>query len=240
MKILQYNLLEGCWDKERFQRLDDWMLRNEFDVVGLNEVNDWTEEDLRKQAKKWGYNYSFLFEMYTSPYFVGVMAKSPIQLMELTEAKPFHHGLLHVYIHGIHFFITHLSPQSREVRKEEAKEIVRRARQYLDEPVVVMGDLNMLSPLDDRFYKTFNPKEEEDYEAMNVFLKGGLHDVAVDDDFQYSFPTPILTRATERRRVRIDYILVNSVMKEKDPKGHSIHEETLEKISDHYPIMCKW
>lgn len=240
MKILQYNVLEGCLDEERLRRFSDWMKRQDYDIVGLNEMNKWTNDELRAQAMEWGYDYSFLYEMKTSPYFVGVLAKTPIEVLEVAEEDPFHHGMLHVKILGIHFLISHFSPHSSDNRLQEAQAIVKRVEKFAHEPLVVMGDLNMVSAADDGFYADHAPKQESDYEAMNVLLDGGLHDVSQTEDFQYTFPTSILSRNIEKRRHRIDYILVNTVLNRKNPTGQAIHDQAVEKISDHYPIMCRW
>lgn len=83
--------------------------------------------------------------MKSSPYKVGIMSKLPILLVEATE-ELFHHSSLHIKINKTHFFITHSSPHSDDHRAREAGELAKQVNILQDEPVIVMGDLNALSP----------------------------------------------------------------------------------------------
>jgi hypothetical protein len=75
MKVLQYNILEGCQgERERFNKLSRWMGQCDYDVIGFNELNGWSEPPtLADNAKGWGYSYSELFHLKESKYFIGVV-----------------------------------------------------------------------------------------------------------------------------------------------------------------------
>lgn len=236
MKILQYNVLNGCAQQERFNKFNDWIKKQTYDVIGFNELNGWTNEKLKEYAIKWGYQYSYLFEMNSSPYRIGVIAKTSIQLIEATESL-FHHGLLHVKISGNHFLLSHFSPHSNAHREKEASEIVKRIEKLHHEPVIVMGDLNTLSPLDNSYY---NKENQKDYQPIKMLLDCGLEDTTTSASFNYTFPTSLLHETKLEEKVRIDYILVNAKLKKFNPTSSVIYDDEVEKLSDHYPVSCSW
>jgi hypothetical protein len=70
-------------------------------------------------------------------------------------AAGFHHGVLEVDTLGVRFLATHLTPRSAAARVKECELIASRCRELdrLGVPVVLLGDLNTLSPLDERAYE---------------------------------------------------------------------------------------
>lgn len=243
MDILQYNILDGCQDEHRLQKLTKWIKNRNDDVIGFNELNGWTAEQFNAQGKEWGFSYSYVFEMKESPYFIGIISKSPIKLMQKTEDS-FHHGLLHVLIQGVHFFVTHLSPNDSIYREVEARKIVQHVDPYKDVPVVLMGDFNTLSPKDVDYDQGFIPKEYTkngniNYEPMQILMNAPLYDTFTLESLQYSIPTRII-EDIGHVKVRIDYILVNDVLLKCHPTSEVIQDEEVEWLSDHYPIACQW
>lgn len=254
MRVLQYNILYGCRTENRLMPFNRWMEKQSYDVVGFNEMNDWTGKSLQHEAEKWGFPHTYLYEMETSPFSIGVVAKSPIQHIEATETA-FHHGLLHVKIEGVHFLVTHLTPKESGPREREAAEIVKRVK-AIQEPLVLMGDLNTLSPLDHGNYEktgalqTFFAKERLheqyvrdgviNYRPMQLLLDAGLSDVGFKEPLDYSFPTPLKHDPTPEIRRRIDYMLVNDALKRYQPVARVIRNAEVEELSDHYPVECHW
>jgi exonuclease III len=250
MKILQYNILDGCKTLNRYQPFLYWLGNQNYDVVGFNELNDWTESEFQREMGKCGYPYCCLFEMESSPYFIGIASKFPIMKINRMEESPFHHGMLHVKINSINFIVTHLCPFESERRVKEAEAIVKYILP-IQEPVVVMGDLNTFSPLDQDYYKFDQIIEKErrsmqhirngeiDYQPMKILLDAGLHDVNSSEKFDYSMPTEIHQQENPFY-VRIDYILVNELLVAKKPSARMIRSSEVAKLSDHYPIECEW
>ncbi|WP_164667737.1 endonuclease/exonuclease/phosphatase family protein [Virgibacillus doumboii] len=253
MKIMQYNILDGCRDQERYGRLSNWLKMQDCDVVGFNELNDWTSGEFDEEMKKIGFSYSYLFEAELSPYYVGIAAKDPIEVIGCVEDEPIYHGLLQVRIKGIHFLISHLTPFESKSREKETEYIADCVRS-ITEPVVVMGDFNTLSPHDAAFYKEMNTVEKIkrnstqkrthlvsghiNYKPMENLLDTGLYDVSDLDAFSYSFPTKIKGELTEPSYLRIDYILVNEKLLTYRPKVSIINDSDVEMLSDHYPVCC--
>jgi hypothetical protein len=69
------------------------------------------------------------------------------------DGDPFHHGLLHVKVAGVHILELHMSPNNSTQRQAEAaliSNIVKGATGSVGagEPLVVLGDFNNLSPVD--------------------------------------------------------------------------------------------
>lgn len=251
MRVLQYNILDGCNSDKRFLKLDNWIQQNEhYDIIGFNEMNGWTSESLKIQAKKWGFEYSYLLTPKTSPYYIGVISKLPIKLINTYEEE-FHHGLIHVEIKNIQYFLTHLKPFGSIQREEETKFIAKLTRS-LNKPAIIMGDLNTLSPLDKNHYnqmgvlesflsdKKFNAElhnNKINYNPLQILLDAGFYDIGYSDYFQYTIPTVLGGSPIKRR---IDYFLVNEKVKQLNPQTLIINSNEVEEVSDHYPVECYW
>ena len=98
-------------------------------------------------------------------------------------AAGFHHGVLEVDTLGVRFLATHLTPRSAAARVKECELIASRCRELdrLGVPVVLLGDLNTLSPLDERAYEkqgsVFVPPKPQTlshFNALFLFESGRL------------------------------------------------------------------
>lgn len=253
MRILQYNIWDGCHEPERYEQLHHLLVEQSYDVVGFNELTNWTTEMFTNTMTDIGYEYSTFFAMETSNYPIGIASKQPIDMIVANEDDPFHHGMLHVKTAGIHFVMTHFSPFSSEHKEREADYIARYIKD-IKEPLMLMGDLNTLSPLDRKHYedmdmleqlrKTKNPWSSQtkdgiiNYKPMEKLLNTGLTDICYSEELAYSMPTKVHANYKERRYVRLDYMLVNDAVLKYKPQANMIHNHVVDYISDHYPIEC--
>lgn len=254
MRLLQYNIWDGCHDAQRYQQLHDFLVRESYDIVGFNELKFWTAEAFKRKMSDSGYPHTRFLSMETSAYAIGVASKYPIEVVMTKETEPLHHGMLHVKIGHLHFIITHLSPASSEHRERETVFIGDYVKE-IAEPLILMGDLNTLSPLDKEHYEKINLFEKLNetehgrkchlkegainYQPMQTLLEAGLHDVGEYQKLDHSMPTKVHENYKQRRHVRIDYVLVNEQLLNKKLKARVIRTAELEKVSDHYPVECE-
>lgn len=252
VKIVQYNVLDGCRTDERYAMLFNWLKERDYDIAGFNEMNDWTEAEFQREMEKLGMPYTVLYRMESSRFSIGIASKWPIENIYMTDEAPFHHGLLHVKIQEIHFLVTHLSPFESTIREKEATEIADYI-QSIHEPLMLMGDLNTLSPLDQDYYKNSGSKEkmlqrkfskrqhiidgEINYQPMQTLLDAGLHDIGKGESLDYSLPTKIKGELQDPIYVRIDYMLANQAMLKLNPSSTVIRDDQGNRISDHYPVQ---
>lgn len=254
MKVLQYNIWDGCREPERFDAFDRWMRERRYDVIGFNELKGWSGEELSRLAAEWGCPHSAIHETQASKHYIGVISRHPIRVVDKVE-KPFHHGLLHVIAGGVHFCLTHLSPRSSVAREAEARALAERTGR-VREPLLLMGDLNTLSPLDrdiyartklldvvkrnDKLFAKFAANDELNYEPMNVLLNSGLADIGCAETFRHSVPTRVNLDKMHAAPMRIDYMLANRPLLDLKPTAVILQDGELDYLSDHYPIECRW
>jgi endonuclease/exonuclease/phosphatase family metal-dependent hydrolase len=252
LKILQYNVFEGCQDEKKLPLLLDFLWTEEVDIAGFNELNGWSTAEFQKRMEMAGLCHTALFEMETSPFYIGLASRYPIEIIEKNEVD-FHHGYLHARTNGIHFLITHLSPKDAAAREQEAEKIAKTVKQ-VEEPFIVMGDLNTLSQSDGAFYESqiatlldhprlvrkFMKNGVINTGPMDILLKAGLADTIENDGFQPTVPTAMNDDVMHALPMRLDYILVNELIESKNPHTAVVVNEQTDKISDHFPIICEW
>jgi len=254
LRTIQYNVLDGGHDHDRFRQIGEWLSRQSCNVAGFNELNGWSGEQLAEQAAVWGHSHCFVYEKQTSPYRIGITADSPIEWLGNVDTG-FEHGLLHVRIGGIHYLITHLSSADSTKREQEAAMITQWV-EGIDEPLVVMGDLNTLSPYDHSVYeqgglyhslidneklaRKFIKNGSFNYNPMHILLGAGLADTGCTGGFEHSVPTAFNQDAMHAAKLRLDYILVNDTLMKRGAKSRIIRDAEVDGLSDHYPILCEW
>lgn len=251
MRVLQYNIWNGCHDQDRYKMLKYFLNKQSYDVISFNELKYWSTTSFAEEMKKLGYEYTVFLGMSSSPYSMGIAAKTPIEEIMRKEDDPFHHGMLHVRMTGIDWVVTHLSPFSAAHREEETSYIANYMK-CINRPAILMGDLNTLSPLDDIYYektglrKRLNAHENSrqrhiknekiNYEPMRNLLESGLHDIGRSEELDFSMPTKVHGEIENPRHVRIDYMLVNDQLLTHKPQAHVIRSSEVDTISDHYPV----
>ena len=162
-------------------------------------------------TKAFGYTHHYLCQN-CSAYNVGFMSKKPIEMLEdislidlpgVVEGGFGGHGVIAARIDGIVYVNTHLTPFSNDPdtsnRRAGAKAIVDRiVKKYEEEPLLVMGDHNNVSPEDKNRYDvdflcanggvtycdhpnspTDNTTVEINYDSIQEYLDAGLSDLYV-------------------------------------------------------------
>lgn len=267
LKIMTYNIWNGFdWgkDTERKANLIEWIKKQKPDVLALQELCAYTEEQLKEDAMKWGHQYVQILK--TKGYPTALTSNQPIQLKE-RQIKPFWHGLLHCKSHGIDFFVVHLSPSDSDYRLKEAKLITEKIHNINNDSYVVLGDFNAHSPFDaywlegenelrkkllgEKKRKYSNLRNGEfDYSVISQFLACPAIDVCLrmpETKNAFTFPTKALLDPNsltiddnKRKGERIDYILVSPNLAGKCTKAKIFNQEETHLLSDHYPMMAEF
>lgn len=253
MKIIQYNILDGCKEEKQYLQLKNWVNKQNADIISFNELNQWDSLEFHEEMNQLGFKSTHLLKMESSPYYMGIASRLPMNVIREMESDPIYHGLLHVQIKDVHFLIVHLTPFESTSREAETKNIVEYVKN-IQEPIVVMGDFNTLSPLDSEHYREQSTYDrlvqseiltrqhtlqgEINYRPMQILLESGFTDICCSDKFKHTFPSQINNPDKNTAHLRIDYALVNHVLTSKYVTECRIsHDSELELISDHYPII---
>ena len=148
LRLVQWNIRDGCAaEPSRLAGIGRWLWRARADAATFNELNGWSPAQFGRLAASWGLPHAALLET-TTGYHVGLASRHPIAVEEANVSAPFHHGLLVVQLAGVRIALTHLSPADAIARRAEATALLEVERRQPSRPLVVVGDLNTLSPLD--------------------------------------------------------------------------------------------
>ena len=267
LKVMTYNIWNGFdWgkDTERKANLIEWVKQQKPDVLALQELCGYTEEQLKEDALKWGHPYVQLSK--TEGYATGLTSNKPIILKERC-IDAFWHGLLHCESHGIDFFVVHLSPSDSDFRLNEAKLITEKINHSNSDAYIILGDFNSHSPFDAYWLenqcelreKLLGKKKskysnlrngEFDYSVICEFLACPAIDVClnrIEAEDAFTFPTRALIGKysvtadnIERDRERIDYILASPKLAKMCRKAEICNKEETHFLSDHYPMTAEF
>ena len=267
-KVMAYNIWNGFdWakDEDRHQKFINWVNSKKPDVLALQELCGYTQEELESDAKKWGHNYAIILK--EKGYPVGLTSNKPIELKEKAK-EGLWHGMLHAETWGIDFFVVHLSPADRDFRYKEAMIIGEKIQNIKNENYIVLGDFNAHSPYDadqDKAHKSHLNKvrasdaknekhnnlmdEQFDYSVISSFLTLPLIDVTprfVSANDRFTFPAEALVGTWQtkesivKNRVRIDYILTSRALGMKCVEVQVFNGEDTTLLSDHFPLMAEF
>jgi len=267
LKIMTYNIWNGFeWGRDtlRRQMCIEWIKGQEPDVLALQELCGYTEEQLKEDAAKWGHPFVQLLKK--DGYPTALTSNRPIELKERI-VEPFWHGLLHCKTYGIDFYVVHLSPADCNIRLDEAKLISERIKKDEDDTYIILGDFNSYSPFD-AFWVDENTdlknrslqssesnysnlrKGEFDYSVISEFLACPAIDVCLGKlalQEAFTFPTPALIgkfdhspETVVQYRVRIDYILASPSLAKACKKAEVFNREETHMLSDHFPVMAEF
>jgi endonuclease/exonuclease/phosphatase family metal-dependent hydrolase len=280
IKIIQFNVDHG--GESRIDAILEWLRVQNADIVGFCEANKW-QYNLTNIAFAAGYSYSKIFPTQHG-YPLAVFSKTPIEVIGCHQ-KHFERGVLHVKILGVHFFIVHLnahSAASREletlylsglIRKLEVKNVNNhdnKKNKYSTLSslplVVVMGDMNTLSPLDNSMlqntiienktllqalssmpcYVAMKKKflKSPEFHEFNYVPMQHLLNIDLVDTSDLRLPTEPTNIPCDQARycpcphLRLDYMLVSKQFLSFPiiPVSHVIINNQTTKLSDHFPI----
>jgi len=229
-----------------------------YDVVTMNEMNGMSKGGLQQIGVKWGLPHVALLAK--SPYRLGILSRHALKEVVRDISALFAHGLLCVRVLNVTLCLTHLNPHDVRRRQEEARSIVLRVP-AAPQPFILVGDLNTLSPLDERTHerqalvhsinagpyadalaRKFLDRQRAhvDYSPMQTLLNGSLHDIGANGG--ETVPTSLNADKMHFTQLRLDYCLVNEALLNSCGGQHSIARAVVVRtqdaasLSDHYPL----
>lgn len=262
LKLISYNVYWGMRQDstEQKSRFAEWIRQQDPDILALQEMNGFSQQDLQKLAESYGHPYAFIvrepFADGSISFPVAITSKYPIVNVQRVVENCIH-GFITAEIEGFHFVVTHFHPFSSEKRGHEIDQILAVIRSKpADRKWLLMGDLNSVSPLDKSEYdnnllRDFiredrkkrphneNLKDNElDYSIQQKILDFGLLDAfkIFHPQFVPSAPTKLFYDQS-KFPLRYDYLYVSATMKENVINCDIIKDDFTDVYSDHYPVQ---
>jgi len=252
-KVLSYNVLEGFRkDSTLIKSFQDWVKKRNPDVIAFQEFNGISKAQMVEMGKAMGYDYTVLQKRKGFP--LALMSKYPVTNV-VKVINGMQHGLLYAKTAGYHIIVAHLHPKNYENRIEEADTILKYINNIpSNEPLILMGDFNNMSPLDKANYNNtgkmklvFNSEKnnadvkitkdgEIAYTAIQKLLDAGLTDTWHKFNTVYDKSAPTKIRK-HQNYTRIDYIFVNQVLTPFTIDATLVKDALTDTLSDHYPML---
>ena len=249
-QIIFYNVLHG--GEDRLSNITAYIKSHSaLDFLALAELNHWGKDKLQRFGEELGMPHTYF--LYTKHgYHLGIVSRHSFDILsKVTQQGLWHHG--HIYVHvprlDISILVTHLSPHKSTVRRWECTQILKTWDKQL--PLLVLGDLNTLSPLDapthdslpDLFVndtrlsqKFLNERSNIDYLPMEILLSGPLFDAGLVTGAMQSVPTGLTQDFMHAAPMRLDYALASQ--QNAFVAGVDSNEVTW-LLSDHLPLLVQ-
>lgn len=265
IRVVSYNIWNGFEkDAGRKDKFTGWIKQQNPDIVALEELVGFTENDLKELAASYGHPYAAIVK--EEGYPVGITSRKPITVVT-RQVEGFWHGMLHVKTYGIDVIVTHLSPFEWQYRLKEARAITEYIRERKLDSCLVMGDFNAYSPFDadeveshtalkanmaewDKKQPVYRNMRGNkfDYSVLACFLSSGFADACqlfVPAAQRMSYPAAFLYNwswGDPRLKMlgeRLDYILVSPALTPYCTQARVHNGTETEGISDHYPVSVE-
>ncbi len=259
MKVLFLNIFQvAIQPPDRFQQLIDFVKKEKPDILGLSEVNNWNEQQfarLKEFQKKTGFTNAAFCES-KNGYHLALFSKLRMEEIQVNNEQ-FRNGMVQCVFkikrENVRVILVHLTPKTEEERLKEVKVLTKCYNPR--EKVILMGDLNALSPqdtYDDRFILAEMKKREIikfgkdrlQKEAITAILQQGFVDCVHQfaTRFDSSTPTsmaPPKERYTHFTPLRLDYVFIRNMLPFLKYASVMRTKETGQ-LSDHYPVAAEF
>lgn len=245
MKIYYQNIFEGCYEKERLNKLINYINKIKPDIICICEANNWNSEKIENLKLKFSTKYYSKLKTKTG---FDMIIFSKFKINSTTKnIQNMHHGFIKVNINNYNIILTHLSPFNEEQRVLEIKEILKE----IDKKTILIGDLNSLSKNDNYKEKSLIKKlknknitkfgeNEIKYEVTNILKNNNLKDIIKinSNKNEYTVPTKYNKDKFHLTKLRLDYILTTNDI-ENQIYAKILRNKITTHLSDHFPILIK-
>ena len=260
IRVLTYNVWYGFTKKP--DRKKEWIkyIRSlKSDIIALQELNNYTEEDLAKDAKSWGHPHTALLKEDGFP--TGITSKYPIEDLKKTT-NGYHHGMLSCKIAGLQIYNIHLHPGHWEIRHREVDLLIKTLKKHKpNEPILLVGDFNTFSKHDEKYYdqtpdiipffrrldqrwkSNRNLRDDQlDYTHLNKFENAGYIDLIAERraKFMGTFPTKLRLDEDNGPARRLDYFFANKELSKRCKLAKYLINPKTDLLSDHYPAIAEF
>lgn len=254
MRIIFYNIFEGCQNKKRFENLIKFITKVSPDILALSEANHWEINNFEKLnyfLEQTNYKH-YIFSKSNTNFNLVLFSKFPIAKSQIITQN-ICHSILKVKIKDVNYFVLHLNPNMEDDRLREVEELLSKYVN-LDENNIFMGDFNSLSEIDnyneEKIINELENKNISKFLDVNSNLTFKVHSklnefgfidtfYKFNSTFQHSVPTQINTDAFHSTKLRLDFIYVSKEIKNKIIDNKIINTTLTNSISDHYPILLE-
>jgi len=241
--------------EKRYQRLIDFVKAEDPDILGLLELNEWNENDfaiLNDFLSKTSFR-DYVFAQANSGFHLAVFSKYPLVKKESLPEK-MGHGLAYAAVEFgnelLNIFLTHLTPGTEDSRMREMSQILSYVNS--SDRVVIMGDLNSLSPhdpyRDSELLEIFRKSEIQKFgvdtirkDLISKLQSAGFKDSSVltDSPFEPTVPTRFNSDPAHATELRLDYVFLNRAVQKRLFKYDVLKTSETDQISDHYPVLVE-
>jgi exonuclease III len=262
--IMSYNVYEGFQkDSLQKEKFKTWVKQFNPDIIAFQELNGFTYTSLEELGRSYGHPYVVLQKDWGYP--VGITSKYPITDIE-KRSDDFTFGYINAWICDYNIFLVHLNPFQYPKRYIQINSILAQAARIpKHEKIIILGDLNSLSPNDSLMYdvpdrlKTAAGFEKKrtgayddnyilnngkfDYSVIGSLINAGYSDAWLlkNKDFDHSYSTEKYSfrEGAFGKKIRIDYIWLNKALRNKCIRLEIIKDEVTDSLSDHYPLILE-
>jgi exodeoxyribonuclease-3 len=255
MKVMYLNILEGSREKERFEKIIRFVNSENPDILGLSELKDWDKNDyekLKEFQKKTNYKNSVFCKCHRG-FHLALFSNQDF-LEQKTIADGFVNGFIRARLminnEPMVVILTHLHYVNEDLRLKELEIIQQNIGN--DENIILMGDMNSLSPLDNYdenqlldFMRKIGidkfGKEKIRRDAITKIMDMGFVDIVkqFSKSFEYSVPSLYNRDKDHFTKLRLDYIFANKQIADKVTKAKIIRNDITNQLSDHFPVVAE-
>lgn len=256
MKLLLLNIYEGCPEKDRFQKIINFVNQQKPDILGLLELNGWHLNNfikLKLFKKKTRFRYHGFCKS-KDGYHIALLSRT-----EFVKTQAINRGMWHGAVRAkikfgtqdLTIILTHLDPFTETNRLKELKVLTKHI--LGSQNVILMGDLNSLSPQDGYNEAKLLRKAKEiklkkfgtrklHKSVITQILSMGLVDLSkkFSKKFEHTVPSRYNIDEAHFIKLRLDYMFASpELLASCVKKARVIRTNQTNQLSDHFPLLAE-